>query len=232
MTGRAGRPALPLPPDPGGVPALSTAPAGLVLGRSDAGEAVALRLFGRSSTRVVVGSLELARVLAFRALGLGATVSVGTTRPTAWRSVSRVAGESARRVSVVQGPVRPGTGASMHFPLLVVRDGVAEARRTGREAPAAEGPVTGPWRALLTVLRDLDPSLQRSLAAADVALVGALAPEQATAVCRALEVDPWTAPTLVGLPAQALVLLPRGGAPVAVTLAPTSLEHRLAEPAG
>ena len=66
---------------------------GLIIGETDTRQAAALDLLRAEPTRAVVfGSLNLARTIAFRSLGLGARVVVSSWRPGPWSALGRASG--------------------------------------------------------------------------------------------------------------------------------------------
>ncbi|MEY9863592.1 hypothetical protein ABH935_009245 [Catenulispora sp. GAS73] len=124
---------------------------GLILGRDDAGHAVAVPMFTAEPARVtVVGGHRLAQIILIRALALGAAAVITAADPRAWQGFGRVATGEADRVVVLPAG-RPVTAfGTADQPALIVDD-------LGASGPDAVGP-QGAWQTRLTVLRTLTKS--------------------------------------------------------------------------
>lgn len=150
-------------------------PAGLVIGRGEAGELVRAELFGRRGVRVVVvGGGAGARWLAWRALGAGARVVARTADPAAWDPLSATAPPG--QLSVVPphgaGPV-PG---EPHRPVLDIAD-----------APGSGfTPATGGWCAEVVVRPRVGGAEVGLLGRAGLVLCAPLTEPEATMVSAAL----------------------------------------------
>jgi len=195
-------------------------------------------MFRTEPTRVVASGLDSARLVALRALAVGADVRVGTSRPSAWAPLGRLSADGAHRVLVVNGPVRAGTTASVDSPPLVIRDEVAEARRESGgygDAPAASpsprvaaGTTPGAWTARLTVVRaPAEPAHRAVLTSADVVVLDALETDTAATVAAVLGAPPGTAGRLDALRPGEVLVVTRGADPVVVDLRPGAAERQL-----
>ncbi|SNS18095.1 type VII secretion protein EccE [Actinoplanes regularis] len=116
---------------------LPTGRAGVVVGRDRHGRPLQVRLFRPEPTQVMlVGGLQCAQLLAFRALAVGARVLVRTRRPQEWVPFAR--GTAAASDSILLAPpghsVEMPPGAPLR-PLLTVLD----LRRAAGPSP---GPIT------------------------------------------------------------------------------------------
>ena len=212
---------------------------GLVLGLR-AAHPVAVRIFRPEPTRVVAAGLDSARLVAVRALAVGAEVRVGTSRPSAWAPLGRLSADGAHRVLVVHGPVRAGSTASVDAPLLVIRDEAPEGRpgnaspgRGDHPAPSpsarpAAGTTPGAWTARLTVVRaPAAPAYRAVLTSADVVLLDRLEADEAATVAAVLGAPPGTARRLDALRPDEVLVVTRGAEPVVVDLRPGAAERRL-----
>ncbi|MFB9323880.1 hypothetical protein, partial [Cryptosporangium minutisporangium] len=147
---------------------------GLVIGFDKDDTVATARLFQPEPTRMaLVGGLWAARVLVFRTLALGASVTVLTGRPEAWTGFGRWATGSDERVVVRPLDAPFGAPSSPHAPVLVVRDGNA---LTG----TVRGTL-GPWQAQLSVVEQLTAYAFPAIREASLVAVQRLEPEEATA---------------------------------------------------
>ncbi|RKS72665.1 hypothetical protein CLV35_2913 [Motilibacter peucedani] len=243
-------PVFPATPEAMARAVVPTAAGGLLLGttRSESGSApVAISAFSWTPTRLVVDDVELGRIIALRALALGARVAVGTTRPAAWQPLVRVAGEAAHRITVGEGISRGSGLASAQSPVLLVRDRISDPRRVpgARQAQndliAVEAAAAGPWRCLVTVTRSVsavDPAASLALGRAHVALLANGSTPLLEAFCDGLGLDPAAARRMLPEPAAAVagqdegpahthLLLARRGPVTRVQVAPTEIERRM-----
>lgn len=127
---------------------VSAVGSGLLLGHDRDAKPVQLRLFRPEATRVtLLGGLWASRLIAFRALGLGARVVIFSSRPDQWDGFGQWATGRSDRVAVLPAE-RPVTlGATPRTPALLIYD-------VGLLG-AANRPVLGPWQTQLTVLHQL-----------------------------------------------------------------------------
>jgi hypothetical protein len=147
---------------------------GVVVGFDADDNVATARLFQPEPTRMaLVGGLWAARVLVFRTLALGASVTVLTGRPEAWHGFGRWATGSDERVVVRPLDAPFGAPSSPHAPVLVVRDGNA---LTG----TVRGTL-GPWQAQLSVVSQLTAYAFPAIREASLVAVQRLEPEEATA---------------------------------------------------
>lgn len=86
--------------------------AGVILGVDDAQQPVAVAMFRPEPTAIVaVGGLAAGQLLAFRALAVGARITVETARPNAWQTFLQVAAGTSGAIVLATAPtpVTPGT---------------------------------------------------------------------------------------------------------------------------
>ncbi|WP_203660650.1 hypothetical protein [Actinocatenispora rupis] len=127
---------------------VSAAGSGLLLGHDRDSKPVQVRLFRPEATRVtLLGGLWASRLLAFRALGLGARVVVFTSRPDQWDGFGQWATGRSDRVAVLPAERPVALSATPRTPALLIYD-------VGLLG-AANRPVLGPWQTQLTVLHQL-----------------------------------------------------------------------------
>ncbi|WP_131785296.1 hypothetical protein [Protofrankia symbiont of Coriaria ruscifolia] len=133
---------------------------GLILGADRYQQPVRVRFFRPEPTRVTLLSRAWAgKLIVFRALALGARVTVVTTEPREWDGFGeRATGHGDRlRALTVEQPLT--LAATAQRPVLLVHD----LGMVGASAP----PPLGPWQTQLTILRQLDrsgiPSTARGL---------------------------------------------------------------------
>lgn len=160
---------------PIGAPELAISPAGLMVGRSQNGGPVLLRLFRPEPTRaLLVGGLPGAQMLAFRAMAVGARVLVRTTRPHAWEPFVRGAAVPGDSITILP-PGRPfdAPAGSVRQPTLTVLD-------TG-SAPAGPEPARDAgWQTILTVRDEFGASDVPHATEADLVVLQRLTPAEAT----------------------------------------------------
>lgn len=207
---------------------------------------MAVGAFDWLPTRMVVDDIELGRILALRALALGARVAVGTTRPEAWQPLVRIAGEAGHRITVGQGVSRGSGLASAQSPVLLVRDRIGDprkvpgARQAQSDLMAVEAAAAGPWRCLVTVTRSVssvDPAAALALDRAHVALIANGSTQLLDAFCSGLELDPVVTRRLLPESAVAVgeasgnepthLLLARRGPVTRLRISPTEIERRM-----
>jgi len=154
--------------------------AGFVIGRDNAQAPVAVPLFRAEPTRMAaVGGWWLGRLLAFRALGLGARVTVYTAWPAQWQGLGEAAAGQPDRVTVVTGGrAAPPPPSRMDEPGLVVWD--VDQTVAPAAAPTTAGPPLGPWQAQLTVLPQLVAGATRAVEEAPVPVCGPLQATEST----------------------------------------------------
>ncbi len=142
--------------------------AGLLLGRAPG---VACSWFTpRGSTRVaVVGSRVVAEHIVFRAVGLGATVTIRSGRPLRWDRLVQAIDVTRDSLAVVpSGSAVPLTGTSSR-PVVVLQDAVPSEQPQVRSDGPEELP--GAWRCDVTLVRGTTDAELAPVRAADVVLV-------------------------------------------------------------
>jgi hypothetical protein len=191
---------------------------GLIIGETEAGQATAIDLLRADPTRVVVlGSLNLARTIAFRALGLGAQVFVSTWRPGPWVALARSSGVSQQQLTVAADGRFEPPEASETSPVLVIHD-TGPAQQESRIAAV-------PWRTSLHVLNGLHPLTHHLLASADVVILQQLDTRQGSTIGRLLQLPGRVVNQLAALgPFQVVVLSRSGGELVNLVSTPTEAQ--------
>jgi hypothetical protein len=147
---------------------------GLVLGEDEHGDLVSIHMFRAHGARVVViADPWLTMILGFRALALGAAISIRSPDPTRW---SQLHGTQMERSAWARPPEWP------EHPKLAIVEGESE-------LPAPDAP----WTAVLLSLIALTPSNIDVAAQADAVIVRGgqlgLASEQVALVAQALALD-------------------------------------------
>jgi hypothetical protein len=185
--------------------------AGLVIGQDRVGDLVSVAVFRPRPTRVVVvGGPRFAVLLGFRALALGARISIESAYPTQWSLLVRLGleldGAATRRPAGL--PPRPE---------LTIRDQPA-----GSDAP--EDPT--PWSTTLTVRPGVSAADADLLARADLVLAQPLSPPEAVLLAAALGRPAAEAAGFTGLRPESVTIL--GNEPTTwVRLVPTLVEYHL-----
>lgn len=149
---------------PSQAPTITTGPSGLVLGRGPAGP-VALRLFRPQPTRVFVAVPEyLLWLVSFRAVCLGAHLSVIAADHRRWLTLADTVRACGGTIDVLHDADQlPGRGRAFRPSLIV--DEVASVPATRR---------LGAWQSLLAVGDPSRSSAVAELRACDVALLAPL----------------------------------------------------------
>jgi hypothetical protein len=192
---------------------------GLILGADVDQNPVPVRFFRPEPTRVtLVGGAWAARLIAFRALALGANVLVMTGDPTAWNGLGEQATGQSGRVLVAHGERPVAVNATAQQPVVVIYDlGV-----TG----ASTSPQLGPWQTQLTVLRQLDERGVPAVRDAHLVLMQRLALHEAALMASALRLTSQSAQLLQMMEDEMLAVM-GGGADRYVWTSPTAAERRL-----
>ncbi|WP_153506161.1 hypothetical protein [Cumulibacter manganitolerans] len=151
---------------------------GMILGRDRDGVPVVREIFHHEPREIlVVGTLGLAKVIAFRALALGAQVWVETRRVAAWESFIRTSAGASGAIQVVRE--FPDTRfADEDRPMLVVVD--------SDSSLSEEDQVGTPWTTVLTVYAQLTPWNVADLGQADLVVMQELAPGEIRLAASAL----------------------------------------------
>jgi hypothetical protein len=199
-----------------------TLPAGVVVGRDQRRAPIVLRLFRAEPTQsVLVGRWWAARLLVFRALGVGARVVVRTAWPEQWEGLGQEATGRADRLAVIPVGSVAAVPARMDEPALHVVD-------LGNDAGPQRAHL-GPWQAQLTLLPGLVPAGIPVLADAGVTVFQRISAAEAGLATSALGLTAEVAGHLTMTPDDGLVL--HSGTEVRyATMALTSVETGLLGP--
>lgn len=204
------------------------APGGIVIGTSDEGQLVPVRLFRTRPTRVaVVGSPQVAAVLALRSVAVGASVHVSTSILRQWEPLA-TASQGAMTV-VVPGRERQTTSAARATasrPRLLVVDASTVPRQLATAA--------GPHCAAVTLIRSASPVSASVLRTADIVVIpggsDSARPAPAAALA-ALSVSDAAAGVLAGAGDDTLLVVSEQG-PVQLRLQLTGTEQHYLQLAG
>ncbi|PRZ41772.1 hypothetical protein CLV47_108131 [Antricoccus suffuscus] len=160
---------------------LSLGGAGLIVGNDEHGASVAVRFFEREPRNYVsIGGLKFLQLLAFRALGLSASVVVKTQRPAAWESFVRISAGSTASIRCVPEIADVPRGTPNRPALLIVDSdsGIAGELSNG-----------GDWSAVLSAYDYVSQWNIEALAHADTVFAQSLSMAEATLVTRKLAID-------------------------------------------
>ncbi len=192
---------------------------GLILGADVDQNPVPVRFFRPEPTRVtLVGGAWSARLLAFRALALGANLLVMTGDPGAWQGLGEQATGQSGRVLVAHGERPVSVTATAQQPVLVIYD-------LGVTGPSSS-PQLGPWQTQLTVLRQLDERGVPAVREGHLVLMQRLALHEAALMASALRLTSQSAQLLQMMEDEMLAVM-GGGADRYVWTSPTAAERRL-----
>ncbi|HEX5594630.1 MAG TPA: hypothetical protein VFX61_01200 [Micromonosporaceae bacterium] len=189
--------------------------AGVVLGRDPDGYPSVVRLFRPEPTRVaLVAGWWAARLLAFRAMAIGALVAVHSQAPQQWQGLGDWAVGRPDRMALIPGaqPVAGPPGTAIQ-PVLWMVDG------------AARPPAPGPWQTQVLVVHQLAAQLGRELAEADVCILQRLSEPEAAVATTWLRLDNNTRQLVQAMPEDVFAVLSSGTVRFTRS-APTSLEQR------
>ncbi|WP_327255210.1 hypothetical protein [Streptomyces sp. NBC_01244] len=152
---------------------------GVVIGVDPAGRPAVLGVNRPTPYEVtLIGGLWTAQVLALRAAGTGARVTVETGRAQVWSGLAQAAGGGQPCVTLHDVGRVPPQGASAGSPVLVIRDcGMRPPR--GRVA-------AGPWQSVLTLLPYLSPTAPRLVRKASLVGIQRVSPDEAEQLGRLL----------------------------------------------
>lgn len=191
---------------------------GVLLGHDRNRVPVTIRMFREEMTRVaLVGGLWAARLLAFRALSLGARIVVVTSDPGSWRGFGRWAVGRDDRLAVLEREQALHVAASAGRPAMLVYD-------VGLSGPASPPP-PGPWQAQVTVLRQLTAYGFPVLQAANLMMLQRLTPAETDSATSLLRLTGETLSLLQAMRPDMLALL-GGGADRYLWLSPTVVERQ------
>ena len=201
---------------------LPSVPAGVVVGRDRRRTPTVLRLFQPEPVQaVLVGRWWAARMLVFRALGVGARVVVRTAWPEQWQGLGEEATNRTDRLAVIPVGSVAAVPARMDEPALHVVD-------LGTEAGPQRANL-GPWQAQLTVLPGLVPAGLPVLAGAQVSVFQRVSAPEAGLAADALGLSAEVAGHLTLTPDDGLILYGDGTVRYA-TVGPTDIERQLLGP--
>jgi len=202
-----------------------TGPGGLVVGLDQERRPVSVRLFDGEPIRLaVVGDPYVVRVLAFRAVAMGARIRIVTARREVWQSLSDALGVDRRLVLLVPPGPPPAAAGSLARPVLTVLDSGslrADTRRAG--ASGATGRSAG---TVLTLLAAVSDSAMMVLRTAHLTLLPRCDHPQARRACAVLGLDSGLAPKLVYAPDDGMALVADGEMAL-LRLSPTQIERGL-----
>ncbi|GAA5185195.1 hypothetical protein GCM10023322_28370 [Rugosimonospora acidiphila] len=191
---------------------------GLILGVDQDRRPILVRFFRPEPTKVtLVGGVWAQRLLAFRALALGARVVLITTDPGAWQGFGELATGRSDRVALWNDPRPPVVPATAEQPALIVHD-------TGSYG-ATPLPEPRPWQTQMVVLRQLGADNARALQDCHLLIMQRLAAPEASVAVPALGLPEQSARLLQGLGEDMLALLD-GEADRYVWLSPTAIERQ------
>ncbi len=191
---------------------------GLILGVDQQRRPVPVRFFRPEPTKVtLVGGVWLQRLLAFRALAVGARIVVMTSDPGAWHGFGEWATGRADRLALWNDPRPPVVLGSPQQPTLVIQD--TGAYSTG---PAPE---PRPWQTQLTVLRQLSADNVRTLHDSSLVVMQRLTEPEAGLAVPALGLPDRSGQLLQVMGEDMLALL-GGGADRYVWITPTDIERQ------
>ncbi|WP_106849072.1 hypothetical protein [Blastococcus sp. Marseille-P5729] len=190
---------------------------GVVIGSGQQGQALAIPMFGPRTTEIiVVGGVGLVKVIALRALGIGARVWVETDRPDEWERFVRSAAGVSGMIHLAD-EIPPVVGSDPRTPTLVIVD--------QPDSEAADVLVGGEWVTILTVVEELDEQAAADLPHADLVVFHRLHGRELAHVGRTFGLGDGV-DVLASVPSDVLVVAARTGiAPVRLRL--TSVERWL-----
>ena len=150
---------------------LTLPPAGLVLGSGQAG-ALVVRLFRSDPVRIcVVSGGQLAQLIAYRALAVGAHVTVVTDAVAAWGRLVSAVPRGPAWLTVLPTGARVTAAGSLSRPSLVI-----DATRDHQALPRWE---QGAWQTFVSVQSDLEPADEPRLRSSDLLVAQRLEPAAA-----------------------------------------------------
>lgn len=195
-----------------------TGPSGLLLGAGDDGRPITIRLFGPEPVRVLVSARDYMKwILIFRAVTVGAHVTIITATPRVWVTLVDLVRGSGGTIELVSEPTQvPGQGRP-YRPSLIVDD---LAQSDGVRMSL------GAWQAVL-VLNDASSNQAiHALRACDLTLVAPCDARTVENLRRGYALIPQQLRQLNNLAENELVVaMPRRVS--RVTMPPTPLEYQL-----
>lgn len=197
---------------------LTLPPAGLVLGSGQSG-ALVVRLFRAEPVRVcVVSAGQLAQLIAYRSVALGAHVTVVTDAVQAWSRLVQAVPRGPTWLSVLPTGTRVAATGTLLRPSLVV-----DATTEHQALPRWE---QGQWQTFMSVQPGLEENDEQRLRSYDVVVTQRLHDAGAEAVRRAFGLGPDRASWLTQMP-PGVIAVATAGQLAFGQLAASSLEQRL-----
>jgi hypothetical protein len=145
----------------------------MILGVDQQRQPIPIRFFRPEATRVtLVGGVWVQRMLAFRALALGARVVVMTADPGPWQGFGEWATGRNDRVALWNDPRPPLVPATSQQPALIINDG-------GMYGAQLPQPELGPWQTQVVVLRQLGADNARALQECNLVMLQRLSATEA-----------------------------------------------------
>ncbi|TDC36875.1 hypothetical protein E1211_12190 [Micromonospora sp. 15K316] len=196
--------------------------AGLVLGADRRRTPVTVRMFHPEPARIaLVGGVWAGQLVAFRALALGARVTVVTAEPAVWNGLGPAAlGRVDDQVEIrtAPGAVRP---ASARRPTLLIHDVPPAALNTALPEQ--------PWQTRLTIVRRLEPAAWPTLKASGLCLLQRLTAAESSLAQHALRLPQDSARFLQVMADDMLTMVGVGG-DRHLWLHQTDVEHQVLGP--
>ncbi|MDQ0940352.1 hypothetical protein [Streptomyces sp. V1I1] len=127
---------------------------------------------------LLIGGLWTAQVLALRAAGTGARVTVETGRAQEWTLLAQAAGAGLDCITLHDVGRVPPMGATVGSPVVVVRD-------CGMRPPRGRV-VSSPWQSVLTLLPYLSPVAPRLMRDSTLVGIQRVSPREAEQIGRIL----------------------------------------------
>lgn len=171
---------------------------GLVLGSGE-GDPLIVRLFRASPIRVcAVGAPELAQLMTFRAIALGAHATVVTDAVAQWSRMVAAVPRGPHWLTVLPAGSRVAASGNIVRPSLVV-DATSDRQTLPRWEQA-------PWQTFVSVRGELDQDAQATLRSFDLLVTQRLSAAGADAVRRAFGLAQDRANWLTQMPADVLAV--------------------------
>lgn len=190
---------------------------GLILGTKHDGTPFTVQLFRQNPTRIVASLRDyMSWLIVFRAVALGAHVTILTTNPKSWGKLVEVVTSCGGTIEVSGDPAAiPGRGRA-YRPSLVIDDLHDEGARL----------TLGAWQTVISLLDAAAPAASQQLRACDLALISPCEPRVADNLRKALALNPQVLKQAAGLAENELVAVqPRRLERIAMP--PTSIEYQL-----
>lgn len=177
-------------------------PGGLVLGSGQAG-ALVVRLFRSAPVRMcVVSAGQLAQLIAYRSVALGAHVTVVTDNVNTWGRLVQAVPRGPAWLSVLPTGSRVTAPGSMARPSLVI-----DATSDHQALPRWE---QGTWQTFVSLQPTVDASDEQRLRSYDLLVTQRLGQDAAEAARRAFGLAPDRAGWLTQMPAGVLAVAAAG----------------------